>query len=541
MARPPRARRRRVPRARQHRDHERALEPTLTAELIRSALESAPDAMLIVAPEGAILFANRQVNALFGYSGAEAEGLTVEDLMPQSYGARHRERRGQFLSEHRVRPMGTGLELLARRKDGTEFPVEISLSPIQDGERQLVAAAIRDITEHKRIQCELLAARQAAERANQTKSRFLATASHDLRQPLQSLALLNGALRRMVGETHAQEALHYQEMAIGAMSRLLNALLDVSKLESGAVQPQPSDMDIGPLFAELEQEFAGVAATKRLTLEVIHGGECVHCDPALLGQIVRNLLSNALKYTHTGGVRLTSARGAQEVLIEVSDTGIGIEAAQLPRIYDEFYQIEPVGTVRREGYGLGLSIVRRLVELLGLRLEARSEPGKGSVFTLRLPPGARCAELPEEASAEAAPARPRESPCVLLVEDDAAVRDATGLLLRLEGYEVRPAGSLAEALECIGGGARIDLIITDYHLGGAQTGTDVIARARARLGEGLPAVLITGDTSSAIRRLESSRLRLASKPIRADELLRLLKALLASASQESAGPAQGSG
>ena len=291
------------------------MEPTLTVELIRSALESAPDAMLIVDPEGAILFANRQVSALFGYSRAEAAALTIEDLMPQRYGASHRQRRGEFLSEHRLREMGSGLELLAQRKDGTEFPVEISLSPIQDGERVLVAAAIRDITEHKRIQCELLAARQAAERANQTKSRFLATASHDLRQPLQSLALLNGALRRMVGETRAQEALRYQEMAIGAMSRLLNALLDVSKLESGAVRPQPADMDIAPLFAELEQEFTGVAANKNLSLEVVHGGECVHCDPALLGQIVRNLLSNAVKYTHIGGVRLSSAHGAKEVLI----------------------------------------------------------------------------------------------------------------------------------------------------------------------------------------------------------------------------------
>ena len=518
------------------------MEPTLTVELIRSALESAPDAMLIVDPEGAILFANRQVSALFGYSRAEAAALTIEDLMPQRYGASHRQRRGEFLSEHRLREMGSGLELLAQRKDGTEFPVEISLSPIQDGERVLVAAAIRDITEHKRIQCELLAARQAAERANQTKSRFLATASHDLRQPLQSLALLNGALRRMVGETRAQEALRYQEMAIGAMSRLLNALLDVSKLESGAVRPQPADMDIAPLFAELEQEFTGVAANKNLSLEVVHGGECVHCDPALLGQIVRNLLSNAVKYTHIGGVRLSSARGAGEVLIEVSDTGIGIEAAKLPHIYDEFYQIEPVGAGRREGYGLGLSIVRRLVELLGLRLEARSEPGKGSVFTLRLPPGACGAAQLEESNADAAPApHPRESPCVLLVEDDAAVRDATGLLLRLEGYQVRPAGSLAEALVCIGGGARIDLIITDYHLGADQTGTEVIARARARLGEGLPAVLVTGDTSSAIRGLEGSRLRLASKPIRADELLRLLKTLLTGAPQGSAGPAQGCG
>ena len=516
------------------------MQPTLPAELIQSALESAPDATIIVDPEGAILFASRQLSALFGYTPEEARALSVEDLMPERYRRGHREHHETFLREHRLREMGIGLELTARRKDGTEFPVEISLSPLEDQGRTLIAAAIRDITAHKRIQAELLEARSTAERANQTKSRFLATASHDLRQPLQSLALLNGALRRMVGERHAQEALRYQEMAIGAMSRLLNALLDVSKLESGAVRPQPADMDIGPLFAELEQEFAGVAADKELTLEVTHGGQCVHCDPALLGQILRNLISNAIKYTPSGRVRLNCSLATAGVRIEVIDTGVGIEAAQLPHIFEEFYQIESAGAVRREGYGLGLSIVRHLVDLLGIALEVRSEPGKGSVFALTVPPGARSAsEESARTLADASPTRPHRTPRVLLVEDDAAVRDATGLLLRLEGYSVRPAGSLAEALECITSGTRIDLVITDYHLGGDQTGTEVITRARAALGEALPAVLVTGDTSSAIRRLEGSRLRLASKPIRADELLNLLKALLSDAPPEN--PAQAAG
>ncbi len=515
------------------------MRPALTAELVRSALESAPDAIIIVDSHGSILFANHQVSALFGYSPAEAATLSVENLIPERYRASHRQHRRQFVEEHRRRPMGIGMELVALRKDGSEFPVEISLSPI-DAPESVLVATIRDISAHKRIETELLEARRTAERANQTKSRFLATASHDLRQPLQSVTLLNGALRRMVAETHAQEALHYQEMAIGAMSRLLNALLDVSKLESGTVRPQPLDMDVAPLFAELEQEFASVAASKKLTLQVTHGGEYVHCDPALLGQILRNLLSNAVKYTVTGGVRLACVRSAAAVQIEVSDTGIGIDAAQLPHIYDEFYQVEPTGTARREGYGLGLSIVRRLVDLLGLRLTACSQPGQGSVFTLTLPPGSRCGSRPQDSSAAAAPRPRQDSPCVLLVEDDAAVRDATGLLLRLEGYSVRTAGSLAEAQACIDTSAQIDLLITDYHLSGDETGTEVIARARERLGEGLPAVLVTGDTSSAIRHLEGSRLRLARKPIRADELLELLKALLSSSTRPE-GPARVSG
>ncbi len=499
--------------------------PTLSAELIRSALESAPDAMLIADPRGTILFANRQFSTLFGYSSAEATALTVEALMPQRFRERHRQHLQEFLLERRTRLMGVGLELAALRRDGTEFPAEISLSPIVDGARMLVTAAIRDITAHKRIQSQLLEARQAAERADQSKSRFLATASHDLRQPLQSLALLNGALRRLIVDPRAEEALCGQERALGAMSRLLNALLDVSKLESGTVRPHTLDMDIAPLFAELEQEFAAVAAQKNLTLAVSHGGECVHCDPALLAQILRNLLSNAIKYTVSGGVRLRCSRSGAAVQIELIDTGIGIEAAHLPHIFDEFYQIEPAGSRRREGYGLGLAIVRRLVDLLGLRLAASSEPGKGSVFVLMLPPGTRCAEPPEESTRAGAPEQPLESLRVLLVEDDPAVRDATGMLLRLEGYAVRTAGSLTEALECIGSGQRIDLLITDYHLGSNETGTEVIARARERLGETLPAVLITGDTSSTIRALEGPRLRLANKPIRAKDLLSLLRAL----------------
>ncbi len=511
--------------------------PTLSAELICSALESAPDAMLIADSHGTILFANRQFSALFGYSSAEAGALTVEALMPQHFRERHRQHLQEFLLERRVRLMGVGLELTALRKDGSEFPVEISLSPLTDDGHMLVAAAIRDITAHKLIQSQLLEARQAAERADQSKSRFLATASHDLRQPLQSLALLNGALRRLVVDPRAEEALCGQERAIAAMSRLLNALLDVSKLESGTVRPHTLDMDIAPLFTELEQEFAAVAAQKNLTLTVVHGGECVHCDPALLAQILRNLLSNAIKYTVSGGVRMHCSHSAAAVQIEVIDTGIGIGAAHLPRIFDEFYQIEPVGTRRREGYGLGLAIVRRLVDLLGLRLTARSEPGKGSVFALTLPPGTRCVEAPGETLRTGPPERPPELLRVLLVEDDPAVRDATGMLLRLEGYAVRTAGSLSEALECIGSGQRIDLLITDYHLGGNETGTEVITRAREQLGETLPAVLVTGDTSNTIRALEGPRLRLASKPIRAKDLLSLLRALRpspAAAAQTSA-------
>jgi PAS domain S-box-containing protein len=516
---------------------------TLSSELVRSALDSAPDAMLLVDANGVIVFANQQVSALFGYTRDEVRGQTVELLMPERFRALHPGHRADFASEQRrTRPMGVGLELYARHKDGSEFPVEISLSPIEDHSGRLVAAAIRDVTERKRVQQELVharetaddsrksadAAREAADRANQAKSRFLATASHDLRQPLQSLALLNGTLRRLVDHPDALEVLAHQDQAIEAMSRLLNALLDISKLESGAIKPQPTDFTLEGLFKELEQEYTGVAASKGLRFQVTPAPACIHSDPSLVGQILRNLLSNAIKYTRSGSVRLTSASLPGIVRIEVVDTGIGIPADQLRFIYDEFFQVGVPTNSSRDGYGLGLSIVQRLVRLLDLKLEVHSEVGKGSVFSLELPAGQSGVIASTARAAPSQTARQASAPQVLLVEDDPAVRDATRMLLKVEGYRVLTASCLAEALSLARQHPQLDLLVTDYHLSNEETGTQVISSLRAELGQQLKAVLITGDTSSALKEMRrDERLRLARKPIHAEELLSLLKSLLA--------------
>jgi PAS domain S-box-containing protein len=501
---------------------------TLSSELVRSALDSSPDAMVLVDTSGKIVFANQQLAALFGYTRQEVQGQIIELLIPERFRARHVEHRSIFDAEHRTRPMGIGLELFARHKDGTEFPVEISLSPINDSGGQLVAAAIRDVTDRKRVQQELIQAREVADRANQAKSRFLATASHDLRQPLQSLALLNGALRRVVNHPDALEALAHQDQAIEAMSRLVNALLDISKLESGAIKPEPVDFTVGALCKQLEQEFIGVAANKGLRLEAIATNDSVHSDPALVGQILRNLLSNAIKYTRGGSVRLTSTARAGFVRIEVIDTGIGIPADQLQYIFDEFFQVGVPANASREGYGLGLTIVQRLVRLLGLKLEVRSELGKGSVFALELPSG-YAADVASKVRATPVPTeRQGAAPQVLLVEDDRAVRDATRMLLKVGGYRVFAASGLAEARSLAREHPDLDLLVTDYHLGAGETGTQVIAALREDLGQHLKAVMITGDTSFALKELpRDERLQLARKPIHADELLRLLKSLVA--------------
>ena len=509
---------------------------TAPPDLARSALDAAPDAMVIIDADGIIRFSNRQVSALFGYEHDELVGQSIEMLMPQRFRARHVGHRENYVNNLRVRPMGAGLELFGRRRDGTEFPVEISLSPIEDVGRTLVAAAIRDVSDRKRIEAELIVTRQAAEaareladRANQGKSRFLATASHDLRQPLQTLELLNGTLRRRATDQYSIEALSQQEQAIGAMSRLLNALLDISKLESGAIRPEPTDFTVAAIFEELRLEFASIAANKGLTLEIESCNDAVHSDPSLVEQILRNLVSNALKYTREGWVRLRCLHEVALVRIEVLDTGVGIPADQLPYIYDEFYQIGVPTNVSRDGYGLGLSIVQRLVKLLTLKLDVRSEVGRGSAFSLLLPASSsRDVTMPATIAERTIASQQIGEAHVLLVEDNESVRRATCLLLELEGYHVTPVASLSAALQHAQQGHKLDLLITDYHLNDGETGTQVIATLREVLGFSLKAVLTTGDTSSAIKQLpRDPHLRITSKPIKADELLTLLRALLA--------------
>lgn len=496
-------------------------------ELALNALDSSPDAMVLVDASGRIVFSNRQLTTLFGYTPEELRGQHIEKLMPEGYRARHVGHRERFGAENRTRPMGAGLDLCACRKDGTEFPVEISLSPLRDRDQELVVAAIRDVSERKRIQEELIRARETADRANLAKSRFLATASHDLRQPLQSISLLNGALRRLVDHPDAREALEHQEQAIESMSRLLNALLDISKLESGAVKPQHANFSVATVFAELQHEFLGVARSKGVDFQVGAAAECIHSDPALVGQILRNLVSNAIKYTRVGSVRVRSTVAGERVRIDVIDTGIGMAPDQLRLIYDEFYQIGVATNSSRDGYGLGLSIVQRLVKLLDLGLEVQSEPGRGSVFSLALPAGRSGSAIACERPGIVQPVSQATAPTVLLVEDDPAVRDATRLLLKVSGYRVLTASCLDEARAHASAQPQLDLLVTDYHLSNGETGSQAIAALRGLLGRPVKAVLITGDTSSAMRELQQDdSLRLARKPIHAEELLALLKSLL---------------
>jgi signal transduction histidine kinase len=373
-----------------------------------------------------------------------------------------------------------------------------------------------------RQQSQLVVSGRALDQARQTKDHVLAIASHDLRQPLQTLFLLNGVLRRLVTDSHVATAIAGQENAIQAMSQLLDSLLDISKLEAGATKPQITDVDLDKLFEGLRVEFAEIAATKGLHLEILGSNETAHTDPKLLGQILRNLLSNALKFTHEGSVRMQCVREAGQLRIDVTDTGRGIASEHIPHIFEEFYQAGGMPNTTREGHGLGLSIVHRLIQLLGHQIKVGSTVGVGSKFSIVLPVGSARSRVAPPTTASSQEIR-IDKAHVMVVDDDASVLGGICSLLETVGYRVTGVGSIGEALNQAHKQNDISLLITDFHLANGELGTEVIQSIRSVLGRDVKAFLLTGDTSSRMQIIaRENDAVLMSKPINADEFLGLL-------------------
>ena len=303
--------------------------------------------------------------------------------------------------------------------------------------------------ERKRAEADLIAAREAADHANKAKSHFVRAASHDLRQSVQTLAMLNRSLRGAAMDASARQIVRQQDEAIDTMARLLDALLNISRLESGVVRPEMTDFLVRPLFEKLSTEFSSLAAGKGLVLNVdVTGPPAVRSDPTLVGEILRNLLANAIKFTPRGRVELRCQPAGDGVRLEVVDTGIGIPREELGRIFGEFYQVGVGATVRREGYGLGLGIVQRMAALLRTQVDVDSEPGHGSRFSLIVPAGDGATSPAGYAFGTGHPRPVVEArPTILLVEDDPPVQCLDRALLparRLSPDQRRIAGSGVE-------------------------------------------------------------------------------------------------
>jgi PAS domain S-box-containing protein len=486
----------------------------------RNLLESAPDAMIIVDDNGEIAIVNGQTERMFGYDRAELLGKKIEMLLPDRVRDSHVTHRENYTGSPRIRPMGAGLELVARRKDGSEFPVEISLSPVSTPKATFISSVIRDVTRRKRMEQEIIAAQEAAERATNANSAFLAAASHDLRQPVQALSLLNGALRRTVKDKRALEMIEHQEHSLTAMTNLLNSLLDISRLDAGAVTPDFEEFPMQRLIDRLSAEFARQARHKGLDFESVSCESFVRSDPNLLSEVIQNLIGNAIRYTDKGKVELKCVERDGQCCVEVEDTGIGISKDQQEAIFTEFHQIKSTGG-NKEGFGLGLAIVKRLADLLGHTVDVESDPGTGSRFTVRLPVIGDARKHADDADDGHKVAAESASGLVILIEDDVNVANAWGLLLEAEGYQVAVAASATEARALIN---HLDkapsLIISDFHLLDGSTGVEAVTNIREHYGLNIPAFIVSGDTSKVVkdaRPVDNSTLM--SKPVNTGRLL----------------------
>ncbi|MCW5633146.1 MAG: response regulator, partial [Rubrivivax sp.] len=375
---------------------------------------------------------------------------------------------------------------------------------------------------------EIEAERDAALRADADKSRFLAIASHDLRQPVHALGLFAATLHKRLHASPDEALARNLMRSVDGLERSFSAMLDISRLDGDAVTPRPQTFPLRDMFRRLHMQYAGQAELAGLALRFSPGGKSVTSDPQLLERIVGNLVHNAIRYTTAGGIVVVARSTRTHINIEVWDTGAGIVGPDLPRIFDEFFQVGRGERDRSQGLGMGLAIVKRLAALLGHRLEVASAPGRGTMFRVGVPLGTLDGWAEEVAPADTLPMSVDVPQMVLVVDDEEPIREGLRLLLQEWGYQAMTAADAVQAERAVSAlEGRVDLILSDLHLGPGAGGREVVASLRRMLGRDVPAILVTGDTAGeALREVVAGTDPVLFKPVQPRQLFEAMRAAL---------------
>jgi signal transduction histidine kinase len=384
---------------------------------------------------------------------------------------------------------------------------------------------VRQLLAEKRIADD---ARRAAEAATRSKTQFFAAASHDLRQPLQAIGIYCSLLRKRA-QGPLVPLVRNLSTGVETLSKLVEELLEISRLDSGAIQPQIESASLAEMFLVLQREFLPLAAAKRVDLRIRPTQLCVMTDPLLLSRVLRNLMTNAIRYTARGGVLLAARRRGETVLIEVWDTGPGIHEQELGRVFEEFYRgesskSEVSGAPSSGGFGLGLSIVRRICNVLGHRMTVRTRPGFGTMFRVAVPRSAQARVRRPAAGGSAESAiQPIAGQCIVVLEDNEAILNSLTRLLRSWGANVISSTGFTGALiKRLGHDRSVDLIIADQNLGGPIDGAEAVFRIRELIGVPVPVIMLTAagtlDVLAEFQR--QMQLRMAHNPEAASAIAR---------------------
>lgn len=487
----------------------------------RAVVDTAADAIVIINEQGVIQSFNKAAEQIFGYAGSEVIGQNVSLLMPEPYHSAHDSFLAHYGATGERRIIGIGREVEGRRKDGTVFPLDLAIAEwLENGTRHFTGI-MRDITRRKEAEAALqaakdqaVAARDEAERANLAKSKFLAAVSHDLRQPAQAMALFVPLVAQALSNHPRQAVARHLEHALSGLTKMLDALLDVSRLDAGCVVPQPMQVSLHDVILPLAEEYALRASRQSLCVRVVPTSLRTVSDPVLLERILRNLIENALSYTQAGAVLIGCRRRGERLRLDVIDTGIGIDDEHLGQIFDEFFQVGNPERDRTKGLGLGLAIVQRLSRLLDHPVEVTSRPGRGTRFSLSLPaviPGTSRPESP--AVSVAAPDPSRRT--VLVIDDEPLIRSGLTCILESWGYRVITAESGPEAEAALSiEGTEPHAVIADYRLRHGETGLDAIGLVTRKIGRPVPSLVLTGDTGTdTISTVRRAGFQLIHKPL----------------------------